>query len=83
MTDAVVGTNVSFTDEYWTAEILSFAAMVQLGTAQLKPAAAMTESGDLRQIMNLRWESQFPDNDQFIQKVDCHPALSCYWAKII
>lgn len=40
------------------------------GTARLKPAAVMTETGDLRQIMSLQWESKSSDNDPFIKKVD-------------
>ncbi|KAI4177776.1 MAG: hypothetical protein LQ343_000240 [Gyalolechia ehrenbergii] len=38
------------------------------GTARLKPAAVMTETGDLRQIMSLQWESKSSDNDPFIKK---------------
>ncbi|KAL8943200.1 MAG: hypothetical protein Q9211_001069 [Gyalolechia sp. 1 TL-2023] len=41
-------------------------------TAQLKPAAAMTETGDLRQVLSSQWEGKPSDNDTFVkEEVDC------------
>ena len=48
---------------------------------QLKPAAAMTEAGDLRDLLNLRWSDTTSKNDTSIQKVFDHFTSHHCWAK--
>lgn len=49
---------------------------------QLKPAAAMTETGDLRDILNLQWRNDISDNGPLIQKVLDSMACNHYRSKI-